>query len=190
MFSNDANFFFEDPSKYRQPPGNYGVLYLLRRDIAVCMGIAPASQPNCQEALWPGAMAILAGVDLLAKFYAGSDESGKVGERFKTFIEKYFQPLSPNDKETVYQLRNSLLHSFGLYSKTLKNQEYRFILDQKCQQFISSPRPDFYLINIRVLYQRFEAAVLKYQTDLTSDIELQKNFSLMFPNYGALQLCQ
>ena len=30
--------FFEDPWVYREPPGIYGTLYLLRRDIHFCLG--------------------------------------------------------------------------------------------------------------------------------------------------------
>ena len=69
------------------------------------------------RALWPGAMAMLAGIDLLAKFFAGCDRPGKVGERFLLFIEQFFVGMHSTDREVIYQLRNSLLHSFGLYSQ-------------------------------------------------------------------------
>ena len=111
----------------RPGPADYGVLYLLRRDVCVCLGRDPTSGVHTSHrALLPGAMAILVGIDLLAKFYKGKQDS-RVGDRFREFVCRYFQPISPGDEETIYQLRNSLLHSFGLYSKTKKG-EYHFLL--------------------------------------------------------------
>jgi len=60
----DETLFFEDPTVNRSPPGDYGILYLLRRDITRCMD---------NSILWPAAMAIMAGIDLLAKFETGDD---------------------------------------------------------------------------------------------------------------------
>jgi hypothetical protein len=189
MFSKEADIFFEEPSNDRRSPGVFGVLYRLRRDIFLCMGIHPTTQNAISyAALWPGTMAILAGVDLLAKFYAGSDKINEVGPRFRKFIGKYLGPLSPNDQETVYQLRNSLLHSFGLYSETAKGKKYQFALGQNLGQFISSPEMDVYVIDIRELHRRFETAVLQYQSELESDPTLQKDFSTLFPKYGAIRI--
>jgi hypothetical protein len=87
MFSKDADIFFENPSSSRRSPGDFGVLYRLRRDIFLCMGIDPSTQVAIPHAtLWLGAMAILAGIDLLAKFYDGSDQTTGVGPRFRKFI--------------------------------------------------------------------------------------------------------
>jgi len=133
-------------------------------------------------------MAILAGIDLLAKFYAGSDKINEVGPRFRKFIGKYFSPLSPNDQETVYQLRNSLLHSFGLYSETAKGRKYQFALGQDLGNFISSPGTDVYVIDIRELHRRFESAVIQYQSELENDPTLEKYFSTLFAKYGAIRI--
>ena len=105
MNQPDETLFFEDPTVNRSPPGDYGILYLLRRDITRCMDYS---------ILWPAAMAIMAGIDLLAKFETGDDSLGRVAGRFKAFIKQYFA-INTSDAETIYQLRNSLLHSFGLY---------------------------------------------------------------------------
>ena len=153
------------------------------------MGTDPTTQHTIPyAALWPGTMAILAGIDLLAKFYAGSDKINEVGPRFRNFIGKYFGPLSPNDQETVYQLRNSLLHSFGLYSETAKGEKYHFALGQNLGQFISSPGTDVYVIDIRELHRRFETAVLQYQGELDNNSTLQKYFSSLFHKYGAIRI--
>lgn len=189
MFSKDADIFFEHPSSSRRSPGDFGVLNRLRHDIFLCMGIDPSTQQTIPHAtLWPGAMAILAGIDLLAKFYDGSDQTTGVGPRFRKFVGKYFKPLSPTDQETVYQLRNSLLHSFGLYSETRKGQKYHFVLGQNLGQFISSPHTDVYVVDIRELHRRFESAVSQYQSELENDTTLQGYFSTLFPKYGAIRI--
>jgi len=189
MFSKEADMFFEHPSSNRRSPGDFGILYRLRRDIFLCMGTDPNTQHSIPyAALWPGTMAILAGIDLLAKFYAGSDKINEVGQRFRKFIGKYLGSLSPQDQETVYQLRNSLLHSFGLYSETAKGKKYQFALGQDLGQLISSPGTDVYVIDIRELHRRFEGAVSQYQGELENDTALQKYFSTLFPKYGAIRI--
>jgi hypothetical protein len=52
------------------------------------------------QAVWPSAMAILAGVDLLGKFYAGNDATGRVGDRFRGFLEAFSIGQNPGDRET------------------------------------------------------------------------------------------
>jgi len=44
MFSKEADIFFEQPSNHRKSPGDFGVLYLLRRDIFLCMGTDPTTR--------------------------------------------------------------------------------------------------------------------------------------------------
>ncbi len=133
-------------------------------------------------------MAILAGIDLLGKFYAGDDTIGQVGQRFTSFIRKYLQPLSPGDEDVLYQLRNSLLHSFGLYSSA-RAQTYHFMLTGKGGvPFIQQPRTTFYQVDLIVLHERFERAIVSYVNDLEADPNLQTKFLTMFPNYGAIEI--
>lgn len=188
MFSADADAFFEQPNRIRKPPSVFGVLYLLRRDIFLCMGQNPnTGHPIPYAALWPGVMAILAGVDLLGKFYTGNDQIRKAGNRFRNFIHEYFKPISADDEETIYQLRNALLHSFGLYSET-HNKKYHFVLGQNLGNFITSPNADDYIIDIREFHRRFEAAISKYQTDVDNCALLQTHFKNMFPKYGVINI--
>jgi hypothetical protein len=111
-------FFFRDCTN---PPKDGKVLsnlYVLRRDIFTCFGINPNDiklELN-NKAIWPGVMGIMAGIDLLAKFYEGCDKNGKVRERFKKFLEEYMG-ISEDNSETIFQLRNSLMHSFGLFQR-------------------------------------------------------------------------
>ena len=117
MFSPDADLFFEPPRTHRRQPSRYGLIHLLRRDVIQCLGRDPTSNAELKHrALWPAAMGILAGIDLLAKYFAGTDQSRGVGSRYRNYLNRYCQPLGPDDAETLYQFRNALIHSFGLYS--------------------------------------------------------------------------
>lgn len=190
MFSDNADLFFSSPRTANpRPDGLFSVLYLLRRDIDQCMGIDPnTGRDGGPTILWPGAMAILAGVDLLGKFLAGSDEPGKVGERFCGFLEHCFKMTEP-DRETIYQLRNSLLHSFGLYSKSRK-ATYYFVLTHCGSGPLVSQRPgDRYVVDLRVLYYEFEKAIEVYRSKLdANETERRNNFNEMFGNYGRVSI--
>ena len=109
-FEQSFELFFLNPQTPIEPPANYGVLYLLRRDIYKCLGYEMQTWKTKNEAiLWPATMTTLAGIDLLAKFYTGDDSLGNVGSRFKTFYAIY---IDRSSSEVIYQLRNSMLHSF------------------------------------------------------------------------------
>lgn len=102
-----------------------------------------------------------------------------------------FVPISDDDAETIYQLRNALLHSFGLYSKgKTKTHDYRFFLslgEKESHLIRRNPQnSDEYLISISALHDKFETAVERYRTELEADSELQNNFNNMFQNYGAV----
>ena len=43
MFSADADLFFSSPGREIAPGNWFSVLYLLRRDITLCMGIHPTT---------------------------------------------------------------------------------------------------------------------------------------------------
>ena len=188
MFDPKADVFFESPKCNRTPPGDYGVLHLLRRDICYCLGWDPTTNAKTSHpTLWPGGMAILAGIDLLAKFFKGDDAGGQVGHRFRDFVTKYFQPITSGDEETIYQLRNALLHSFGLYSRA-KHGPYHFVLSVNRAPLVQSFGKDIYQIDLVTLHQAFENALGKFVADLNTDATLQTNFLKMFPNYGSIHI--
>lgn len=137
-------------------------------------------------------MAILAGVDLLAKFYKGSDETGGVTARFEEFVRKYFKIDSCGDEEIIYQLRNSLLHSFGLYSRKGTNA-YHFILVSSGEQLVhkrSIATRQVYQVDLITLSRRFEDAIEKYSDELKIEPELQKRFLIMFEHYGSIYITE
>lgn len=189
MFAKMEDLFFEDPRLRRAPPGQYGILYLLRRDINSCLGaeegLTTRTSPMIQ---WPGAMGIFAGIDLLAKFLQGED-SGGVGRRFRCFVSRYLHLPTTAEVDAIYQLRNSMLHSFGLYSRHRDGTVYRFTLTS-CgdRPLVRHTPPEHYLVDIISLRGDFEAAVAEYRQDLQGDPALQQNFMSMFPNYGAIRI--
>ena len=190
MFDPRADLFFEDPGNDPNLPreNRYGILYLLRRDIYNCFGWDPTEECKiCHKTLWPGAMAILAGIDLLAKFYKGNDKHRRVGRRYRGFVSKYFELDLKEDKETIYQLRNSLIHSFGLYSET-GEKKYRFVLTEGGDTFVQMDSDGRYQVDLIVLHWKFEEAIGKYIADLNNYKCLQKKFIKMFPNYGAIEI--
>lgn len=181
QIQDDIAFFFTEPEVAPEAEGDVSVLYLLRRDIKQCI--------DNETILFPATMAILAGIDLLGKFHSGKDTSPGVGERFKEFVKTYFQQLTPDNAEVLYQLRNALLHSFGLYSRTLKGHVYRFFLVFEAigGTLIGRERDgNIYIISIKTLYDRFERAIAQYHESLKTDQDLQQNFSRMFLMYGKI----
>ncbi|HZB88919.1 MAG TPA: hypothetical protein VE291_09705 [Terracidiphilus sp.] len=171
--------FFEDPRCYRQPPGDFGVLYLLRRDINSCFD---------ENILWPGALAILAGIDLLGKFFAGDDRTGQVHTRFRNFIVKYTS-IAPKEEKVIYHLRNSMLHSFGLYSKERNGNVYRFqLVYGHGGPLVEQREEGLFRIDLAGLREAFESSIMMYYCDLLADQDLQSRFMAMFPFYGAIPI--
>ena len=173
----NINLFFQDPRIEPVIPGKLSVLYLLRRDVMHCF--------DHNIILFPATMTILAGIDLLAKFYAGNDKTGQVGARFKNLIKRYFSNISNDDAIVLYQLRNALLHSFGLFSRD-NNKDYSFALGP-ASSFINRVN-DMYYINPWILRNQFEEAIQRYRSNLDTDSTLCAYFQAMFPRYGTMDL--
>lgn len=186
------DLFFQDPRVFVENQRIHSVLYLLRRDIYTCLGYNPTDNSKIEfQALFPGTMAILAGIDLLAKFYKGCDNYKESHTRFKNFINKYFG-CTEVECEIVYQLRNSLLHSFGLYSykflKNKKKQEFNFFLNQDDAVFIRQEPGSNYVVSIIQLLTKFENSIELYKSELKDSIELSNNFDKILINYGFLSV--
>ena len=186
--------FFRDPRSAPTTPDDFSQLYLLRRDIDVCFGVDPNSgaiNPNWPKAIFPGVMAILAGIDLLAKFLAGNDAQNQVGIRFKQFLSQHFS-LTGNDPETIWQLRNSLLHSYGLYAEK-DNRIYRFNLSEGQPQLIAEIPSVGFVIDVKRLHSQFEIAVGNYLTALQNTSgpdqpQLDANFITMFDKHRLIRI--
>ena len=191
MGSNNIDLFFKEPSEPPQIPGENGILYLLRRDILTCLGKNP-NEPHksiCYQALFPAGMALLAGIDLLGKFAAGSDGIGKAGCRFKEFLKTYGGLSEPGkDNEILWQLRNALLHSFGLYSEkkkfclTMTENDSNLIIENN----------GYCSVNLWALHQMLEKAIENYRCALNASCnqgkQLLNNFDAVFEKYGCIEI--
>jgi hypothetical protein len=188
----DQDFFFHydiDPSGKKK----FSNLCLLRRDINTCFGKNP-NDPNTTlsfSALWPGTMAILAGIDLLAKFYSGDDNQSKSKDRFICYTKKY---IDETFSKEIYQLRNSMLHSFGLYGTGKKDKDtkeskiYRFVLNQDNDYIIKyNSEIDKYYVSIKVLHEKFEESIAEFSKEYQT-LDSYKNFNELFEKYGITEI--
>lgn len=168
--------FFADPAVEPAIPGRVSVLHLLRRDVRGCM--------EGNQFLFPATMAVFAGVDLLAKFYAGEDQSG-VGQRFTRFVAAYFQPISAQDASILWLVRNALMHSFGL-----RVNGHALNLVSHMPFLIGRDRnnPNTVLVSTHGLYACFERAVERYRQDVLARPELQRGFEDMHEKYGFITM--
>lgn len=189
QFESMVSFFFrspEDAPKTLQE-SNFSNLYLLRRDIFTCFGIDPNTGIKLEpafKALWPGVMAIMAGIDLLGKFSEG--DTIQVGTRFRKYVEKYIDKHQVNE---LYQLRCSIIHTFGLYSMD-KGRIYRFFLGgtQKNGQLIQQYENNVYGVDIYLLRQQFEESISKFEQTIRSDEYPTHRFVQMLEKYGSIRI--
>lgn len=171
----DESLFFTDPQTGPSIPGEFSTLYLLRRDARSCLE---------HSILWPGVMCIMAGIDLLSKFLDGSDSVSGVGERFRTFAVNYLH-LTEKDADSLYELRNALLHSFGLFSRKYK---FQLRAEESKAPIFEHLTNGIVKIDLLSLNHGFEAAVNEYRNNLQTDEKLQENFDKILPQYGKTQI--
>lgn len=188
--------FFKSQTEAAHVPGWNGTLYLLRCDIRDSLNAFVWRDENTNQLksanIWPRAMMVLAGIDLLAKFRKNKD-GRNVGTRFEEFVTDRItnSETNPNaSAKVIYQLRNSLLHSFGLFSESRNNQgavtaTYRFTVQYQEQNWlIDNPQADEWRVNLHELEARFEASVDQYRQEITDG---NRPFSdEMFCKYGAV----
>ena len=190
-------FFFTAPYKLTevsQLTATMSSLFMLRREVQFCLigDLAPEdhvidiAMSDGEYRLFATMMVTMSGVDLLAKFWAGSDAVGGVGERIKGFAERYMFANAKDPKrsgEILYlALRNPLLHSFTLYDKKLEiwmmNRQPQF-------DIIENPaKPGHVLISIEGIYLAFIRGLRAYHAELVTSSDLKTKFEAMYERYG------
>jgi hypothetical protein len=190
-FQNAVELFFDNPSS-KIHPKKYSPLHLLRRQIRICFSIDPENQA---QAIWPGAMATLAGIELLGAYCKG-DKQGK-GSSFLEFCKTYLD-LSPEESEIIYMLRNAFVHTHGLVARNdinsspNKGKLYKYKVSY-CEEhwlitgITSAEREVFSIVNLCELYKRFENAIEKYHKKILSDEKIAENFSKTFKFLGVIE---
>ena len=189
----EIDFFFAPPL----PPQTAGVqspLHLVRRELQDCLTgtVVPEhlflADRGDRHRLFATVMVIMSGIDLLAKFYAGSDASGQVGVRFTRFAGAFIFKgyLAPEEYADVlyYGCRNPVTHSFNV-----RQQKYKiFIADGPRDVAVLRARnePGCFVVCVEGLALAFIAAVREYETLVRNDTSARYAFSTMFFNYGSI----
>ena len=188
--------FFFAPPDLEQQGDLRSPLHLVRREAQDCLiGKLVSEDSVVVEAhkgphrLFATTMVLMAGIDLLAKFCAGSDEPRKAGERIMKFCERFLfnglKQAARLSQVLYYGCRNPVLHSF-----TLHNQRYRITLTTGFSHGVIRTvrgQPDLFVISIEGLYLGFVQSCRSYEAALRADQGLQERFASMFPKYGTIQ---
>jgi hypothetical protein len=192
------DFFFAAPQPM-QTSSPVSTLHLNRREVQDCLigdviaEAAVAADPRERQRLFASVMVIAAGVDLLGKFYAGSDKSGGkggVGDRIVEFAEKFVFTGSPSAREFAevlyYGCRNPMLHSFTLHNDRFRITQTNELRTAAIWRATASDRSVSYVVSVGGLYNAYVAAIRRYEEAVRTDSDLQAKFGAMFPNYGAI----
>jgi hypothetical protein len=186
-------FFFKQPAPITEL-GTFSSLFMLRREAQDCLiGKVIDEDAVISEAmreehrLFATLMVILAGVDLLSKFYAGLDDNGGVGARIKEFAARYMFPNAKNPDRSAMALylglRNPLLHSFTLYDRQLEiwvvNRRPNFDI------FENPEKPGHFLISVEGVYLAFVRGLKAYHAELATSTDLRTKFEAMYEKYGS-----
>ena len=95
-----------------------------------------------------------------------------------------FFSLNDKDGELVYQLRNSLMHSFGLGTLKVNGCQLDVAFKEK-EGLITEYQPNRKIIDLWVLYKKFEDAILGYRVALKADPTLQDRFARTYRLHGS-----
>ncbi|MCC7178927.1 MAG: hypothetical protein IT177_11110 [Acidobacteria bacterium] len=184
-----------------QLDGQVSVLHLLRREIQDCLigEVTPENQTLSRperRRLFATAILLVAGVDLLAKFYEGTDNNGGTGRRFKAFATRFILKGFGNAailSEVLWVgCRNPLLHSFGIH-----NELYNIIVVRRIGAAPQGkPEPVLsksldgksYALSVEGLFEAFCRTVAEYRDLLRDNQDLRRKFDLMFPKYGQISV--
>lgn len=170
---------------------NVGTLYLLRRELIETgfnvTEIVPEDSfrgSDIQRRAFATAILVFTGIDLLGKFLAGNDQNGKVGERFTAYCTSFME-LDPEQAGIVWDLRNALMHSFGIGS--VKGTPF-IVQTQAADDVVTRTAGGMLALSITSLYWRFIDSVPQYERQVRKDSALQAKFKQMFDTYGMLFL--
>lgn len=183
--------FFKDPHSPNEVPGDFSTLYLLRKDAWKCYGCDPHDCSETTTVLFPGAMTVFCGIDLLAKFHE-SDAPGKVSDRFKNYVQRFFPSgsVSADVPTHVYGLRNSLMHSFGMRDRKKAVGEvcYGIKADLHLPDdlVVELKKDEWYVVDILLLHTEFEASIEAFKKHILRTPSLHTQFSEMWDRYGSM----
>lgn len=177
--SGDIDFFFN--FNKNQNELRYSVLSVLVGDIEKC---------KKEGLIFPLVMCVMSGIDLLGKFYAGKDgrdRNDNVETRFKFFCE-FIGVSDKNHRNTLFTLRNSIMHSYGFYDKKHLSNLPIFLSQAINKNNLVENINQKIIVNAIVLKDVFVKGVEKYRNELKNvdNKKLRENFRKMFNGYGRM----
>lgn len=193
MSSLDLNVFFRDRRYFKETDKPQSSLHLLRRDIVQCLGFQPDaeivddSERVLLPALWPAAVGIMTGIDLLAKHRYGKETSSR--SVFERFLEDYFELEDPKtDAVVLYQLRSALVHSFSMFAEDPRTSKiYRFHVDpSRLAALVRDAGNDVFIVGLWKLHEKFEASIVTYRSDLEQGKALTADFERVYRIHGMI----
>jgi len=168
-YDDFKKIFFRDPSE--PPLDEYNSpLYSLRRDINICLN---QSEKNKEIAIWPAALLILIGIDLMSSYFPSTKITQ--GGKFRDFCA-HFLGLNSKKRQALWNFRCSLAHNYGL-NVIIRNDKYEITNTYKLgvtyeetdTELIQSNGPDYdFLISIYILRKEFEQSIKGFQTEMES----------------------
>lgn len=197
-------WFFDEPhkppSRHRTSEGIHSVLYILRRNIIQCFNTRIVQERQLIDSLrqghaklvWPGLMTICAGIDLLAKFHVGSDGRGKgmVRDRFLSYVQHYLYPLDEAQREALWGVRCSLMHSFGLYDP--EKQKPIAVDEAFPDEGCVSETEEMFALHYKSLFRDFVYGIHGLYGELLGNspetATRLERFKAMYPRYGILRI--
>lgn len=123
-------------------------------------------------------IAVFAGTEALAGFYAPNDGNGK---RFVAFVKKFFAPEYAPLADDLWKLRNSLVHSFS-------PRGFNLVHHRSDTHLSKHPGNGRFILNAEDLYAALIAASRKYFDDLDADPSLKQNFAKRTNEEGTLKV--
>ena len=121
------DIFFRDPEFPKEE--TFSSLYKLRSDLHRCL-----FSQNCEDGplLWPAAMLMLAGIDLMSSFYSGKPIDQRlcdIGQRYTLFCSECFTfEDQANDPDVLWKFRCALLHDYSINNPRHPSWTLRTIL--------------------------------------------------------------
>lgn len=181
------NFFFSSTNDKGIIP--FSSLYLLQKHVEICFGLNNSTFP---KAIWPGAIALLCGIDMLSIYFSNSDKSSSgVFTDFCNICMK----TSDEESNAIFMLRNALVHCYSLRAfDDVTKRFFKFFVDFKEDEdwfviFVTDSGDDIeYRINLYNLYTKFELSVKNYYEKLSDpkNKSLRDNFKNARKRFGTI----
>jgi hypothetical protein len=186
VLEQKIKFVFRDPAEAEKPDEvAFSSLYLIRRDAKKMLGFDPLTGERIFENRFhfSAISAIMSGIDILAKYYAGATSLRGSTTRFKQFLDEF------GHKQTAdlwFGLRCGLAHAYGLIDHNSHGTRLLFQLDenQPLDRNLFYFHNKVYHTNPLRLHDHFEEMVSNYYAKLQSDADRLKAFEKAFDFLG------